>query len=155
MPAGRPTDYTLELADKICEGIASGLSLVKICEDDGMPEVRSIYRWRRLHEEFSQNYALAREDAADFFVQEIMEIADGAETDTVQVAKLRVDTRKWTASRFNRAYIDRSATDTTLKGHLTDLTEEALNRQLENLRNEQAAEDSRNSDTGSAEDSTA
>lgn len=104
MPAGRPTDYTEELGDLICAGIASGRSLVKICEDDGMPVTQSIYRWRRLHPEFSDNYAHAREDAADVFVQEIMEIADAAEVEDVQVAKLRVDTRKWTASRFNRAY---------------------------------------------------
>ncbi len=107
----RPTDYTEELGDIICEGIANGLSLVKICTKEGLPEVRSVYRWRRKHEEFSQNYARAREDAADQFVQEILEIADEAENDTVQVAKLRTDVRKWTAARFNRAYQDKNSTE--------------------------------------------
>jgi hypothetical protein len=53
----------------------------------------------------------AREDAADQFVQEIMDIADEAEPEDVQVAKLRVDARKWTAARFNRAYQDKQTTE--------------------------------------------
>lgn len=110
---GRPTDFNEDLGDEICAGIASGLSLVKICKADNMPEVRSVYRWRRTHEAFCQNYARAREDAADFFVQEIMEIADTAEIEDVQVAKLRVDTRKWTASRFNRAYQEKTSKEIT------------------------------------------
>lgn len=66
-----------------------------------------------MHPEFSDNYTRAREDAADFFVQEIMEIADAAEVDDVQVARLRVDTRKWTASRFNRAYEEKQKREHT------------------------------------------
>jgi len=165
MPGGRPTDYTEDLGDLICEGIAAGRPLVKICEADHMPEVRSVYRWRRLFIEFSQNYAHAREDAADVFAEEIISIPDEEVGNPVMVdgvplmvegkvvmavdgasvahAKLRTDSRKWVASRFNKAYIEKSATETTLKGSLTDLTEDALNRKLEQLRNEQAAEDSR------------
>ena len=109
MTMGRPTDFTEELGDDICAGIAAGRSLVKICKGDGMPNPATIYKWRRLHSAFNDNYARAREDAADFFVQEILEIADDAEIDNVQVAKLRVDTRKWTASRFNRAYQEKTS----------------------------------------------
>jgi len=111
--AGRPTDFTEELGDNICAGIAEGRSLVKICKDKGMPNPATIYKWRRLHLAFNDNYARAREDAADYFVQEIMEIADAAEVEDVQVAKLRVDTRKWTASRFNRAYQEKTSKEIT------------------------------------------
>ena len=121
---GRPTDFTDELGDLICEGIAKGLSLVKICQAKDMPVERSVYRWRRLHESFSQNYARAREDAADQFVQEIMDIADAAEADDVQVAKLRVDTRKWTAARFNKAYQDKQTTEL----QITDSVAERITR---------------------------
>ena len=108
---GRPTLFTEDLGDTVCAGIAKGLSLVKICQAKDMPDERSVYRWRRLHDSFSQNYARAREDAADQFVQEIMDIADEATVEEVQVAKLRVDTRKWTAARFNRAYQDKQTTE--------------------------------------------
>ncbi len=119
---GRPTDYTPELADKICEGIANAISLVKICSADDMPNPRTVYRWRREHEEFCQNYASAREDQADFFAEEIIDISDNhasspliidgvpmvvkgeivmrVDPAAVSHAKLMVDTRKWLASKF-------------------------------------------------------
>ena len=122
MPGGRPTKYTNELGDKICESIAKGISLAKMCKQKDMPEPRSVYRWRREIEEFSHNYDKAREDQADYMVEEILDIADNdVETpvivdgvpimvdgkvvmtkDAVGVshAKLRVDTRKWAASKF-------------------------------------------------------
>jgi hypothetical protein len=37
MPAGRPSDYTQEIADLICERIADGESLRAICAGDDMP----------------------------------------------------------------------------------------------------------------------
>ena len=145
MPAGRPIDYTVDLGDRICAGIASGKSLVKICKADDMPCETSVYKWRREFQEFTDNYARAREDAADFFVQEIMEIADSAEADDVQVAKLRVDTRKSTASRFNRAYIERTAAEVKHKGGmaLTALDSDELDDRIRELHREldQSAED--------------
>ncbi len=117
---GRPTLFTDDLGDVICEGIAEGLSLVKICKAKGMPAPRTIYKWRREHDGFMQNYARAREDAADHFVQEIKDIADEAETEDIQVAKLRCDVRKWTASRFNRAYQERQITELDVNDSFAD-----------------------------------
>jgi len=119
---GRPSKYTPELGDLICEGIARGRSLVKICSDDGMPAPSSVYKWRREIDEFSENYDRAREDQADLMVEEMLDIADNEVAqplivddvplcvdgslvmvkDAVSVshAKLRVDTRKWAASKF-------------------------------------------------------
>jgi len=34
---GRPTDYTLELTDIVCERLAAGESMRSISRDDGMP----------------------------------------------------------------------------------------------------------------------
>lgn len=99
-PVGRPTDYSEDLADKICELILSGMSLARICKLDGMPEPASIYRWFRKYPEFCENYKRAKEDQADYFAEDIIDIADLASPEDVQVAKLRVDTRKWVASKF-------------------------------------------------------
>lgn len=104
MAGGRPTDYTEDMGDTICENIASGVSLSKMCKAKGMPAPSTVYRWRRFHPEFSDNYARAREDQADTFADDILRIADEATPEEVQVAKLQTDTRKWLASRFNRAY---------------------------------------------------
>ena len=94
----RPTDYTPEVADEICDKIVKGKSLVRICEEDHMPSPSTVYLWLRKHEEFSENYTRAKEDQADGFADEIIKIADHHE-DT-QKAKLQIDTRKWVASKF-------------------------------------------------------
>ena len=68
--------------------------------------------WLRTHDEFLQMYRLAREDQADVLADEIIEIADEkAETsEAVQRNRLRVDARKWAASKLKpRRYGDRVA----------------------------------------------
>ena len=120
---GRPTDYTIEIADDICYRIVQGESLNSICKTDGMPDVRSVYRWLRLHDEFSQLYARAKEDQADTLADEIQDISDERPmmtivTDDETIEKLdavginrnrlRVDARKWIAAKLKpRKYGDR------------------------------------------------
>ena len=96
----RPTKFTEELGDEICSMVMAGMPLVRICESEHMPDARTVYRWFREHELFCQNYARAKEDQADYFVEDILQIADMAKPDDVQVARLRVDTRKWAASKY-------------------------------------------------------
>lgn len=43
---GRPTDYTKDMADKICEKIANGRSLRSICAEDGVPPMKTINHHR-------------------------------------------------------------------------------------------------------------
>ena len=50
--------------------------------------------------DFLERYARAREAQADKYFQEIVEIADAATPETVNVARLRVDSRKFTVARL-------------------------------------------------------
>ena len=120
-PGGRPTKYDETLVREICARIAHGEPLVKICKDDHMPNVSSIYLWLSRYPEFSEMYTKAREDQADTLADEIQEIADQMpmeKTDGngntsfdgayIQWMKLRVDARKWTASKLKpRKYGER------------------------------------------------
>jgi hypothetical protein len=54
----------------------------------------------RDNEDFLERYARAREEQADKYFQEIIEIADAATPETVNVARLRVDSRKFTVARL-------------------------------------------------------
>ena len=45
----------------------------------------------------------AREQAAHLFAEEVLAISDAATPQDVQVAKLRVETRRWIASKWDRA----------------------------------------------------
>ena len=99
---GRPTDYTKDTADKICEKISGGLSLRAICAEDGMPARGTVYRWLIENADFQDQYARARDKQADYFAEEIIEIADNAEAESAAVskAKLQIDARKWAASKI-------------------------------------------------------
>lgn len=111
----RPSEYTKEIGDKICEIIStSHKGLASIAKQDGMPSRNTIRGWVDKIPEFSANYARAKEDQADFLAEEILEIADDTEGDkytdkdgkekidheNIQRSRLRVDARKWVASKL-------------------------------------------------------
>ena len=103
---GRPTKYSNALADQILERVSQGVSLVKICSDETMPNRATVYKWFKAHPEFNDNYTRAREEQADFYADQIIEIADTAED--AAIAKLQIDARKWVASKLKgRSYGDK------------------------------------------------
>lgn len=121
---GNPSIYTTELATKVCEHIANGLSLRAIAAIPDMPSTSTIMAWLDGDRpEFSEQYARAREAQADKMAEDIIAIADEECTmiraskhgldgdddgmqevvfDTTAVARnrLRVDARKWLASKL-------------------------------------------------------
>jgi len=106
--------FSQELFDAICERIANGESLRKICKDEKMPNLTSVWKWLNNNEELSKQYARAREEQAETFVDEILDIADNNKDDTfidedgkeiinqevIARSRLRVDARKWVASKL-------------------------------------------------------
>lgn len=95
----RPTDYTKELADEICADLAMGMSLRTVCSKESRPCVATIYNWFRTYPQFLEQYARAKEEAADAMVEDMLDIADD-EAQDVQRSRLRIDTRKWIASKL-------------------------------------------------------
>lgn len=121
---GRPTDYTLDAADRICEGIAKGRSLVRICEEEGMPTPRTVYSWLRTKDEFLQNYTRAKEDQADYLAENTLEVSDDMDIDP-QHKRIMVDTRKWLASKFKpKKYGEKIAVSGDPENPLTMLIKE-------------------------------
>ena len=120
---GRPTKYSLKIALEICDRIADGESLVKICTDPAMPKKTAVYEWLLRHKEFADIYARAREDQADTLADEIHAISDELpqqivddkgktryDSAYVQWQKNRVDARKWVAAKLKpKKYSDRIA----------------------------------------------
>lgn len=108
----RPSSYTPELADTICERIAKGEALHRLCDEQGMPSTSMVYRWLDAHEEFRDKYARAREMQADLLASQTVLIADEAED--ANLARLRVDARKWYASKLMpKKYGDKIAQEVT------------------------------------------
>ena len=64
---GRPTKYTKELAEKICELLSEGKSEREISRTQGMPTQSTINLWKQKHQEFSEQSAQARARGADVY----------------------------------------------------------------------------------------
>ena len=120
----RPTSFTPEIADKVCDGIAEGKSLrAMLREDETLPASSTLFRWLSQDKVFSEQYARAREAQADVLFDEVLSIADeevtmvkkskhGASSDeeaeievvfdptAVARNRLRVDARKWMAGKL-------------------------------------------------------
>lgn len=110
-PKGRPSDYTQELADEICERLSEGQSLRTVCSDDKMPSRKTVFSWMRKHPDFLNQYARAKQEAADALAEEILDISDDAEaaikgtaekksSAMAQAYRLRVDTRKFIMAKM-------------------------------------------------------
>jgi hypothetical protein len=125
---GRPSSFTQEIADVICEGIADGKSLRSICLADDMPSKSAVFRWLAddARQSFRDQYARAREAQADALFDEILSIADdGAndsykddegrvkvDQDVIARSRLRVDARKWMAGKLRpKVYGDKIQTE--------------------------------------------
>lgn len=106
---GRPSDYSQEVVDAVCERIADGESLRSICRDDTMPSTTSICKWLGLHEDFAEQYARARELQADALFDDCLAISDKAKGDfeDVQERRLAIDTRKWMAGKLKGKYSEK------------------------------------------------
>jgi len=121
-PLGRPTLYTPELSYSICERLASGESMRSVSRDDAMPCMATLFKWLSENEAFSEQYAKAKGESADALVEDMLDIADNQveqpllvdglplqidgkpvmvkDAVSVNHAKLRVDVRKWAASKL-------------------------------------------------------
>jgi hypothetical protein len=115
---GRPSDYSAEIADTICDRLTDGESLRAICADAGMPHKATVSRWLARYEEFRDQYARAREWQAMCSADEILEIADDSSGDWVEKllpdgkvvlvvdpeniarSRLRIKARKWQMARM-------------------------------------------------------
>lgn len=120
---GRPSSYTKAKGNAICKSLANGQSLRTICKRDGMPNKTTIQRWLRTNEDFRTQYARARDEQAQHYADEIIDIADDSTNDfmvnehgvevvdheAIQRSKLRIDSRKWVASKLlPKKYGDRT-----------------------------------------------
>lgn len=118
-PNGRPSKYSESLVCLICSELAEGKSLKEVCLQKRMPSKATVYRWLRDMPGFRDQYARAREESSDALFEDLLEIADDARDDWIEVldqndkrigwhvdgeqiqrSKLRVEARKWMMSKM-------------------------------------------------------
>lgn len=110
-PIGRPTDYTQDLADRICNELSEGNSLRRVCLEEYMPSKTTVFKWFRLYPQFVDQYARAKEESADVDMETIEDLGDIAIEDAknpknakssnaiISAYKLKADNLKWAASK--------------------------------------------------------
>ena len=79
---GRPSYYSAEIAETICERLLNGESLRAICADPAMPARATVFRWLARNQEFRRSYALARQCHAEDFAFETLAIVATAAVTT-------------------------------------------------------------------------
>lgn len=98
-----PFNWTEEIENDVLTGLMAGKPLTEVCgqdRDDWMPSESTVYKRLASDEEFAEKYARARQVQAHREFEEIREIADAADPENVAVARLRIDARKWRASKM-------------------------------------------------------
>lgn len=97
---GRPSAYTEDLADMICDRIAEGESLRAICDDRDLPNWRTVFRWLESDASFASKYARAREFQAEVMDAKILAVAEGCTNDTALADRVKIGAFQWRASKL-------------------------------------------------------
>lgn len=106
-------------AERIFAAMREGQSLRQVCRTNSWP-LTSVYDW--LSQEFTEQYASAQDARADYFFDDILEIADSTPDDkeAVAAAKLKIDTRKWIMGRMcPKKYADNVKVDLSGEAKVT------------------------------------
>lgn len=73
---GKPTIFTDEKLDHICQRLSNGEPLAQICRDEGMPAARTVRDWVEKQPKVSAAIARARELGEEWIAAECLMIAD-------------------------------------------------------------------------------
>lgn len=125
--------YTPEIGERIITGLIEGRSVNKICQGDDMPSSRSVRKWSAdpAHP-LSKEYLRAREIGLTAIADELIDLADTANSENYNAIRLRVDARKWILSKqLPSTYGDRS--DLHVKAEVTSKVQLPSDRELARL----------------------
>jgi hypothetical protein len=97
---GRPTGYAYELGQAICRRLVEGETLTRICRDEGMPGIGTVYDWIHAHADFAEAYVTAREVQAHVKFDQVWDVASEAREDGWRTARLKFDVLRWQCSKL-------------------------------------------------------
>ena len=113
---GRPTLYTEELAQEICDAISTiPLSLHSICQmHDHFPTRTSVLRWVRENDQFRHRYTRAKSEQIHIILEDMLSQTEDKTEDffddgrgrklvnnaSIQRKRIRADFMQWYASKL-------------------------------------------------------
>lgn len=119
---GRPTIFTEELAEAICEAIASGQAIRAICGQDGMPGISTLYRWEEQNPAFREQIACARRRAAQTLVDTVLERFSAARPADANLVGHHARFVQWLSGKYDpQRFGDRATVEHTGNLSLTQV----------------------------------
>lgn len=91
--------YSKKITRELCRRIARGEVWYKMCNTGGLPSYDTLYRWLRKYPDFAEDFAQAREMAADLRADKALVVAEESTAATVQSDRLRVGALQWHAAK--------------------------------------------------------
>jgi hypothetical protein len=96
---GRPTDYTPEMADLVCQRVLAHGTLLEACErHPELPSSTTVYVWLFAHAEFREKYARTRDYVMEMWADEIVQTANDESLEPND-RRVKIDTKKWLMSK--------------------------------------------------------
>jgi hypothetical protein len=94
--------YTVEVAERVCDEVASGRTLERIAiEEIWAPSHRQLYYWLVENPEFKEAYEIARDLRAEKLANDILPVAYDRSLDPDE-RKVIIHAHQWLASKMNR-----------------------------------------------------
>ena len=137
--APNPAEFSDDIFNEICDRMADGKGLRKICEDPEMPSRQTFLRWIEKDTGRQSRYQAAREALMDWYAEEILEIAWDSSRDTIPAegkrparcdnewvnrSRLKVDTLKFLMAKLHpKRYGDKLPETVEQKSHEATLLE--------------------------------
>lgn len=114
---GRPSKYSEEIADRICEEMINGRDLLAICSDEEFPNRVTVYRWMDAKPDFATRIARAREALGDHAAYLVQDVADKCSPETANADRVKLMAYQWRAARFApRRYSERKVNELVGEG---------------------------------------
>ena len=92
---------TDDIVDRICDLLIEGLSMRRICLQEGMPSRATLLRWMASSPDFEAKCARARLMQADTMDDMVLDLIDEVDEDNAHAMKVKLSAIQWRASKLN------------------------------------------------------
>jgi hypothetical protein len=112
IPTKLKTDYDPAVGDDLCDRIACGEVLTKICSGTEKPcTLAKVRKWYRDVPEFKRKLDMAYSDRTDYYVDKLYQLMQDVESGTLgpRQASFIADQIRWMAEKLNPKFIQKSS----------------------------------------------
>lgn len=89
--------FSQTIADLICQRIAEGESLARVCKIQGLPSYNVVCRWRRENPDFEKDLNSAYRDRSEFYLEQVLSTLENLDPTELTSAQLKIRVLRWCA----------------------------------------------------------